>query len=202
MLKDIQIAARNSIARTDDLDGIRDNSIADLQSGARRWAVHEMGAAIAHQLAEPLSALLLYIHEVKRSVDSSTNDASSQLQEMVDGALRETERVCAIMERIGNSFEGPRDSQAAITSGREAIRWLKRASTEHPSADVDFSRFQCLTTREREVLDLITAGSSNKEGAIKLQISPRTFEAHRAQIMRKLGTRNTAQLIRTALVSV
>ena len=51
------------------------------------------------------------------------------------------------------------------------------------------------------MLDLITGGSSNKEGAIKLQISPRTFEAHRAQIMRKLGTRNAAQLIRTALVS-
>jgi DNA-binding CsgD family transcriptional regulator len=201
MLKDLHVAPRNSIVRTDGLESVRASSIADQQNGARRWAVNEVGAAIAHQLAEPLSALLLYIHEVKRSLDSASDDPSNRLREMVDNALRETERVCAIMERIGDGFDGPRDSQTAIASGREAIRWLKRASTEHPSPDADPSRFQCLTAREREVLDLITAGSSNKEGAIKLQISPRTFEAHRAQIMRKLGTRNTAQLIRTALVS-
>jgi DNA-binding CsgD family transcriptional regulator len=33
-----------------------------------------------------------------------------------------------------------------------------------------------------------------------MQISPRTFESHRAEAMRKLGARNTAELVRTALL--
>jgi DNA-binding CsgD family transcriptional regulator len=201
MLKDDPIDLQNSIDAVDDRDNERAGYVADLQTDARRWAVNEVGAAITHQLAEPLTALLLYIHEIKRTIEGSSDRPSDLPQTMVDNALREIERVCSIMERIGNSFEGPLDSQMAIASGREAIRWLKRTSNEDPSSHVGLSRFECLTAREREVLDLITGGLSNKEGAIKLQISPRTFEAHRAQIMRKLGTRNAAQLIRTALVS-
>jgi DNA-binding CsgD family transcriptional regulator len=201
MLKDERVDVRNWIDGADDRENRHAGSAADLQTGARRWAVNEVGAAINHQLAEPLTALLLYIHEIKRTIESFSGGPSDLPQGLVDNALREIERVCSIMERIGNNFEGPRDSQMAIARGREAIRWLKRTSTEEPSSHADLSRFQCLTAREREVLDLITGGSSNKEGAIRLQISPRTFEAHRAQIMRKLGTRNAAQLIRTALVS-
>ena len=57
-----------------------------------------------------------------------------------------------------------------------------------------------LTRREREVLNLISEGYSNKQGALRMQISPRTFESHRAEAMRKLGARNTADLVRAALL--
>jgi DNA-binding CsgD family transcriptional regulator len=57
-----------------------------------------------------------------------------------------------------------------------------------------------LTKREREVLDLISQGCSNKQGALRMGISPRTFESHRAEAMRKLGARNTADLVRAALL--
>jgi DNA-binding NarL/FixJ family response regulator len=57
-----------------------------------------------------------------------------------------------------------------------------------------------LTKREREVLRLISEGFSNKQGALRMQISPRTFESHRAEAMRKLGARNTADLVRAALL--
>ena len=57
-----------------------------------------------------------------------------------------------------------------------------------------------LTRREREVLSLISEGYSNKEGALRMNISPRTFESHRAEAMRKLGARNTADLVRLALL--
>ena len=55
-----------------------------------------------------------------------------------------------------------------------------------------------LTPREQEVLALITGGCSNKEGSYRLGISTRTFEAHRARLMGKLGARNAADLIRKA----
>jgi DNA-binding CsgD family transcriptional regulator len=57
-----------------------------------------------------------------------------------------------------------------------------------------------LTKREREVLNLISEGYSNKQGALRMRISPRTFESHRAQAMRKLGARNTADLVRAVLM--
>jgi FixJ family two-component response regulator len=56
-----------------------------------------------------------------------------------------------------------------------------------------------LSPREREVLNLILLGETNKEVAIALGISPRTVEVHRASAMRKMGAKNTAQLIRLAL---
>lgn len=58
-----------------------------------------------------------------------------------------------------------------------------------------------LTRREREVLEQITAGASNKEAGRQLGISPRTIEDHRANIMKKVGVKNAAELIRRILSS-
>jgi two-component system response regulator FixJ len=49
------------------------------------------------------------------------------------------------------------------------------------------------------VLAQIVRGASNKEAARTLGISPRTVEFHRANLMRKLGTKNTAELVRRVL---
>ena len=56
-----------------------------------------------------------------------------------------------------------------------------------------------LTPREREVLEAIIAGASNKEAGRTLRISPRTVEVHRARIMDKLGAKNAADLVRIVL---
>lgn len=53
-----------------------------------------------------------------------------------------------------------------------------------------------LTTREREVCDLICRGFSNKETARKLGISARTVEDHRLQAMKKYRAENVVQLVR------
>ena len=58
-----------------------------------------------------------------------------------------------------------------------------------------------LTAREWQVFDLLIAGLSNKLIAFELQISPRTVEIHRAHLMRKMGVRTTAALVRTALMA-
>lgn len=56
-----------------------------------------------------------------------------------------------------------------------------------------------LTDRELEALNLVVAGHTNKEIALALGISPRTVEVHRRSAMRKLGARNTADLVRLTL---
>lgn len=58
-----------------------------------------------------------------------------------------------------------------------------------------------LTPREQAVLAQIVAGASSKEAARRLGISPRTVEFHRANILQKLGAKNTADLMRIVLAA-
>ncbi len=59
--------------------------------------------------------------------------------------------------------------------------------------------FSVLSGREREVLLLIAEGLSAKEIAVDLGISPKTVEAHRTNVMRKLGAHKATELVRYAL---
>jgi len=178
---------------------------ADLVSRARIWAVDEVGAAMAHQINEPLTALLLYLHEIKaRSERSAGADTiPHSMLDMVEMAILETERLCDIMERLGYTFEAPTDAEAAVARGREAIEsWMqgsKPKGNDHPLPAPPHTVQRHLTPREHEVLSLITGGASNREGGRRMGISTRTFEVHRAHIMEKLGARNTADLVRIAL---
>ena len=54
-----------------------------------------------------------------------------------------------------------------------------------------------LTKRERQVLNLIWNGLKNHEMGKELRISQKTVEAHRANMMKKLRTANTAQLLKS-----
>lgn len=62
-----------------------------------------------------------------------------------------------------------------------------------------FDLYDSLSPREREVLQLAAEGGSSAEIGKRLHISPRTVEMHRANLMRKLGLRRPAELIRYAL---
>jgi len=58
------------------------------------------------------------------------------------------------------------------------------------------ARLSCLTSREWELLPLIVSGQSNKEIARQLDISHRTVEIHRAQILKKTAVANLMELVR------
>jgi DNA-binding NarL/FixJ family response regulator len=66
----------------------------------------------------------------------------------------------------------------------------------HSSAEIDSCR---LTPREREIVYLLTQGKSNKEVASALNISVKTVEAHRANIMHKLNLPSFADLVHFAI---
>jgi two-component system, NarL family, response regulator NreC len=55
--------------------------------------------------------------------------------------------------------------------------------------------FELLTTREREVLQLLAEGKSNKEVAAILDVSLYTVESHRTNLMQKLNLHNTAEIV-------
>jgi DNA-binding CsgD family transcriptional regulator len=176
---------------------------ADLMSRALKRAIDDVGAAMTHQLSEPLTALLLYLNEIKQASEGArgAETVSASVRDMIDLALRETERVCDIMERVGHIVKAPIDSRTAIARGREAIdAWAQSSDARGGYASTPpYVVQQPLTPREQEVLSLITGGVSNKEGGYRLGISKRTFESHRAHLMGKLGAKNAADLVRMTL---
>jgi DNA-binding NarL/FixJ family response regulator len=55
--------------------------------------------------------------------------------------------------------------------------------------------FELLTPREKEILQLLAEGKSNKEVATVLDVSPYTVETHRMHLMQKLNLHNTAEIV-------
>lgn len=183
----------SSTAPAEELDFVRLNA-------ARTKAADEMAAAIARELNGPLTALLLYMGEIKHHSDQLAPVSADRayLQQVVQNALAQTERVCGLVKQLAGSRKGalpaPTTEDAEMKAGR-ALPAPRGTGSELSSLSG-----KRLTKREREVLRLISEGFSNKQGALRMQISPRTFESHRAEAMRKLGARNTADLVRAALL--
>ena len=173
-------------------------------SPERARAANEVGAAILHELNGPLTALLLYIGDLSQNSDRlpPEDDHGHSLKQVVEHALRETERVCLLMQRIGEALEAPLQKETAVAQGREVIRsWSRVSNANSGGATAQDARpIEPLTRREREVLRLVSEGCSNKEGGLRMQISYRTFESHRAEVMRKYGARNLADLMRLSLL--
>lgn len=90
---------------------------------------------------------------------------------------RMAEMIRTVIEELRGDLRGPNDAFGHATVGG-------------PTS---------LTQRELEVLRRVADGETNKEIALILGISPRTVEVHRSAAMRKLGAKNTAQLVRIAL---
>ena len=120
--------------------------------------------------------------------------------------LADTTQVDAVVTamKLGASdvVTKPINSDYLLNAVRDAMRQDIRLGA-NPSANrpVEVRNFSQLTPREREVLQLISNGQSNKEAGRQLGISPRTIEVHRARVMEKLGARNTADLMRIVLTS-
>lgn len=73
---------------------------------------------------------------------------------------------------------------------------IQRNITNQVLMDDDDNKLSRLTEREIEIIKLIKNGSSNKEIAEKLFLSPRTVETHRARILKKLDLKNSLSLVK------
>jgi len=99
-------------------------------------------------------------------------------------------------------IEKPVGHEDLLASVKRALDRTRDAATLSASQDKAAMRVASLTTRQRQILDLVLAGHPSKNIAADLGISQRTVDNHRAAIMRKTGSKSLPALIRTALAAV
>lgn len=90
----------------------------------------------------------------------------------------------------------PVSDEVLLPAIEQAIERSRIAMRERLAARALESNYASLTPREREVMWLVVAGLLNKQVAAELDISEITVKAHRGQVMRKMGARSLADLVR------
>ena len=99
-------------------------------------------------------------------------------------------------ENLITAVEALRQHKPFLTSG--VTEFMLDGFLKDAGPPDDASR-DTVTPREREIIQLLAEGQSNKEAAASLGVSVKTIEAHRANIMRKLRLRSVSDLVRYAI---
>ena len=107
----------------------------------------------------------------------------------------------AVRAGVKDFIEKPFDDEALLASIRSALaEQADAAGRESQDAEV-LERLASLSTRERQVLDGLVAGRANKVIAYDLEISPRTVEVYRANVMTKMQARSLSELVRMTILA-
>ena len=98
-------------------------------------------------------------------------------------------------------IQNPFDESALVSVVERMLEHARTAFTDQQQAATREALLAKLTGRESQVLERIVAGRLNKQIADDLGISIKTVEAHRANIMEKMGANTVADLLKVALGS-
>ena len=109
--------------------------------------------------------------------------------------------VRAVKEGAIDCIETPFDYRQVVALVRECLARDAAARAARETQRACAERLAQLTQREREVLDLVVAGKTNRDIGEVLDISVKTVEAHRARLMEKVGAESLAELVAAALAA-
>ncbi|WP_185984793.1 response regulator FixJ [Aureimonas mangrovi] len=188
----------------DDDAGVRDSLAFLIDTAGLPVATYASAPAFLAALAEPLRGCVvtdvrmpqmsgidllkrLKAHEVPLPVIVMTGHGDVPLA------------VEAMREGAADFIEKPFDDDAllaSVTAALDSEEGLHRSDEERSEIQ---ARVETLTSREREVLNGLVEGHANKQIAFDLQISARTVEIYRANVMTKMRVRSLPELVRLAL---
>lgn len=134
--------------------------------------------------------VILISSEVKKEL------VTAGIQSGTDGYLPKDVEKDVLIEAIRKVKKGERYFNQAITNLVFEDFYQKKKMT---SGGGKVSLPNDLTKREQEVLALIAEGMTNREVADKLFISMKTVDTHKANVLEKLGLKNTAELVKYAI---
>jgi len=109
-------------------------------------------------------------------------DVPMAVQAMKEGAFEFVQKPFRdqdLLDRINHALEHDKENRSTLAQRADVLK-----------------RFESLTAREKQVLDMVVDGAANKVIAIDLGLSERTVEIHRAKVMEKMGARSVAHLVK------
>ncbi|GEO13198.1 PAS domain-containing protein [Microvirga aerophila] len=95
----------------------------------------------------------------------------------------------------------PHSPERLLESVASALAAIREIAERDQAGEIAKARIATLSAREREVLDGLLTGGTNKTIARDLDISPRTVEAHRARIMERLEAQSLPELVQIAIAA-
>ena len=198
--------ARGLIAIVDDDEAVRQSTEQILLRSGYCIALFASGDDfVDSEIAEPLSCVLLDLRMPGRSglevLDALRNrgDAVPVIVITAHGDL--AAGIAAMKLGACDFIEKPYAAEDLLA----AIETAMERATDASDADASRARaralVETLTPRERQVLQGILKGEQNKIIAFELDLSIRTVEAYRSQLLKKLGVRGTAEAVRLGLAA-
>jgi FixJ family two-component response regulator len=109
-------------------------------------------------------------------------DVPMAVQAMKEGAFEFVQKPFRdqdLLDRINHALEQDKENRGTLAQRAEVKQ-----------------RFESLTAREKQVMELVVDGAANKVIAIDLGLSERTVEIHRGKVMEKMGARSVAHLVK------
>jgi two-component system, NarL family, response regulator NreC len=187
------------------------HDIAWLRQGVRRLLDDEPDIAVVAEADDPVTTLReVFTHRpeivvVDHHIFEGTADQTERL------ILRESPYSKVLF--LTNHDEASRgdefnDTACAVrrTSAEELLEMVRKTAAVESGGIVEWSaetlpRRRDLTAREREVLKLLAEGKTVRSAATILGLSTKTVDAHKFNLMRKLGVHNKAELVMWAIQS-
>ena len=202
-------APRGEIFVVDDDPAVRDTLSMVLSGGGYEVICFADGAALLSVArSRTPSAILLDVHIPGKSGLDILKELHGEDYPapifMISGQGDIAMAVSSIKSGALDFIEKPFRGSEIVARLDEAIDAYARRQSQNSGSNIATTHFpgrEPLTRREREVLEQFTAGASNKEAGRTLGISPRTIEDHRANIMKKLGAKNAADLVRIVMTA-
>jgi two-component system response regulator FixJ len=118
----------------------------------------------------------------------------------MSGSQRISVAVDAMKHGAADFIQKPFDELSVVEAITHTVyEWRGKHRTQHDDIPWNLESYPFLTSREVDVLKCIASGSTSRASALSLNLSQRTVEFYRARLLRKLGAKNSADLVRIAM---
>jgi two-component system response regulator FixJ len=182
---------RDSLAVLLDLKGYRTQSFASAEEFLKNYRPGSAGCLLLDVRMPGMSGLELQAALRERAVTlpiiviTAHGDVSTARTALVAGAV--------------DFLEKPVDPELLLVTVRAALDGDVAQRSAARKMEEEKRKLNVLTTRERQIMELIAEGTHNRDIAATLGISPRTVEGHKARVMDKLQVRSVTELVHLVL---
>ncbi len=189
---DDDVAVRDSISFLLDTDGIASRTYDSAAALLARSAQLEPGCVVTDVRMPEINGLEMVRRLRERGVLLPVI--------VITGHADVPLAIEAMHAGVADFIEKPFDDEALLSSVRSALVIGAEVRDQVAQASDIITRLDSLSARERQVLDGLVAGHANKVIAYDLDISPRTVEVYRANVMTKMQARSLSELVRMTLL--